>query len=334
MLKKYDKAIVVSPSFEILPDNLPVEQRLEACGKVCYKSEDTITEFSAIGFVEKMVEHKHNSTLEMAVATLRVSCYEGLHFSAFYQLIPKYLVVDRLGSDELLITGSIRAFREMAMKYPDCEVVRAITYAIASKHPHLFEDVYISGGSKFVVAEKVPLEKIDQLEPHLKARHRFVAVRFIVNRAVTHELVRHRPCALLQESQRYCRYSLGKFGGRVTFIKPMFFEEGSEAYQLWEQSILLAEATYLKLLDMKDANGKDMYTAQAARTVLPNSCKTELIIYTSLEHWHHIFYMRAINPATEPSMREIMIPVHEEFIRRFTDQNFGEPRRMPEGWVE
>lgn len=332
-MKAYDKAVVIPPSFEILPDNLSLTQRIELCGKVCYKAEDKITESSAIGFAGKMVEHKHNSTLEMAVISFLVSshiCGRSL-FDRFYQTIPKYLVVDTLESGELLVTGSVRAFREMAMKHPDCEVVKATTYALAFRHPYFFEGIDVCE-SDFLEAEKVPLEKIDQLDSELKARHRFVAVRFIVNRAVTHELVRHRPCALLQESQRYCRYSLGKFGSRVTFIKPIFFKEGSEGYNLWEQSVLGSEADYLNLLEMKDADG-NKYSAQAARTVLPNSCKTELIIYTSLEHWHHLFHMRAINTAAEPSMREIMIPVHEEFCRRFIDQDFSEPRRMPEGWV-
>ncbi|EKE21495.1 MAG: thymidylate synthase complementing protein ThyX [uncultured bacterium] len=335
MIKLYDKAIVIPPSFEILSDELSLAQRIELCGKVCYKAEDNITESSAIGFIEKMVKHKHNSTLEMGVASLKVNYLTiggRWFFDEFYQTIPKYLVVDALGSGELLVTGSVRAFREIAIKYPNCEVVGAMAYTLASRHPYFFKDIDVYE-SKFVKAEKVSLEKIDQLEPELKARHRFVAVRFVVNRAVTHELVRHRPCALLQESQRYCRYSLGKFGSRVTFIKPIFFKEGSEAYALWEQSVLRAEADYLALLEMKDTNG-DKYTAQAARTVLPNSCKTELIIYTSLEHWHHLFHMRAINPAAEPSMREIMIPVHAEFIRRFPNQNFDKPRRMPEGWVQ
>ena len=83
------------------------------------------------------------------------------------------------------------------------------------------------------VRKKVPLEEVEELAAELLLRHRFVGVKFFVNRAVTHEIVRHRPCSFLQESQRYCRYSQDKFENQVTFIKPMFYQEGTQEYGLW-----------------------------------------------------------------------------------------------------
>ncbi|MEN8200681.1 MAG: FAD-dependent thymidylate synthase, partial [Thermodesulfobacteriota bacterium] len=139
-------------------------------------------------------------------------------------------------------------------------------------------------------------------------KHRFCGVLFTVNRAVTHEIVRHRPCSYLQESQRYCRYSQDKFGNQVTFIKPMFYDEGSEEYGLWQQAMEESEKIYLKLLESS--------TPQAARTVLPNSCKTEIIVYCNLEEWRHIFSLRT-TPAAEPSMREVMIPLEKEMRERY-----------------
>jgi thymidylate synthase (FAD) len=159
-----------------------------------------------------------------------------------------------------------------------------------------------------VKVEKVPLAEVDQLSDDFFARHRHIAVKFFVNRAITHEIVRHRPVSYLQESQRYCRYSQDKFGSQVTFIKPMFFKQGSEEYRLWEEAMIDTEKIYLKLLETS--------SPQAARTVLPNSCKTELIAYANLLEWLHIFKLRTAKGA-EPSMREIMNPLLLEFQKMF-----------------
>jgi thymidylate synthase (FAD) len=130
----------------------------------------------------------------------------------------------------------------------------------------------------------------------------------VVNRAITHEIVRHRPVSYLQESQRYCRYSQDKFGNEVTFIKPMFFQDGSAEYGLWEKAMQDTEKIYLNLLESS--------SPQAARTVLPNSCKTELITFANLLEWLHIFKLRTSKGA-EPSMREVMIPLLHKFQEKY-----------------
>jgi len=159
-----------------------------------------------------------------------------------------------------------------------------------------------------VLVEKVPLETVDAFPADLLAKHRHVAVLFVVNRAITHEIVRHRPVSYLQESQRYCRYSQDKFGNEVTFIRPMFFPENSQEYALWERAMQETEKTYLKLLETS--------SPQAARTVLPNSCKTELITMANLLEWLHIFKLRTSKGA-EPSMREVMIPLFYKFQEKY-----------------
>lgn len=303
---------VIDPSFEIQDelDNAPMAERLEACGRICYKSEDKITSESAIPFVQKIAAHGHNSVLEMAVATFSVTCHPD-HVLEFYACQPKYFVTDRTDSG-LLITGSIRAFREIYTKYSDNQVINDLLIKLFELYPYLLQGIFdpdkAMGTDQFIQIQKLNLEQVEDLPVELLARHRFVGVKFIVNRAVTHELVRHRPCSFLQESQRYCRYSQDKFGNEVTFIKPVFFEEDSSEYELWREAMEETEKLYLKLLDTS--------TPQAARTVLPNSCKTEIITYCNLEEWRHIFMLRT-SPAAEPSMREIMIPLEQEMKKRF-----------------
>ena len=326
---------IVSPSFKILPDDLGLAERIEYTGRVCYKSEDKITPDSSAGFCRGMTNHKHNSVLEMGVRSYLIKSNFYDYICPILKSEPKFLVIDDLGNQEWLITGSVRAFREMLMRLPESPVFRAIAFDINKKHPYFFEDISSllqKGESEVIYCKQVLLKDIDRLTPDLQSRHRHVAVKFVVNRAVTHEIVRHRPCAFLQESQRYCRYGEGKFGSEVTFIKPMFFKEDSEAYQLWKESMLLTEERYLNILALEKSPGKP-YSAQAARTVLPNSCKTELFLYAPLTEWHHILHMRT-SKAAEPSMREVMIPLQQEFIKRWPEQNFGEPLRMPEGYID
>lgn len=303
---------IIEPSFHIDDDldRSSIAVRLEACGRVCYKSEDQITEDSAIPFVTRIAEHGHNSVLEMAVVSFRISC-RPTDVQGLVACQPKFLVIDTT-VDGMVVTGSIRAIRELYRSHPDNQVINELVQVLVGKIPYLFAGILVQDKAlprhSGIAVRKLTLQEVDELPAALRLRHRFVSVRFIVNRAVTHELVRHRPCSFLQESQRYCRYSHDKFDNQVTFIKPMFFQEESKEYGLWKLAMELAEVTYLKLLETS--------TPQAARTVLPNSCKTEIIVFCNLAEWQHIFTLRT-SPAAEPSMREIMIPLQKEMHRRF-----------------
>lgn len=302
---------VVDPSFEIQDDldRASLAVRLEACGRICYKSEEKISEGTALPFVRKIAEHGHNSVMEMAVVTLCLRCTTE-EVACLYGELPKYLVLDPQ-EDGLLVTGSIRAFRELYMASSENLLVQAMVDFLGERHPYLFEGVWqsvIRAQKSSVDVEKVPLKEVDKLPTELLLRHRYLGVKFIVNRAVTHEIVRHRPCSFLQESQRYCRYSQDKFGNQVTFIRPLFFSADSPEYQLWQQAMEITESLYLKLLETS--------TPQAARTVLPNSCKTEIIVYCNLAEWRHILRLRT-SQAAEPSMREMMIPLEKELHNRY-----------------
>lgn len=303
---------IIEPSVTILDEldqqSLPV--RIEFCGRICYKSEHRIDGESAIPFVRRMAEHGHNSVLEMGVITFHLTSPTRELIDDFFFCQPKYLHIDRLGATELLVTGSVRAFIEMAMQHSADAVAMAMVQRLKTDHPYFFETRTIPPcpQTSAVNLRKVPLAEIEQLPQQQLGRHRFLAVKFIVNRAVTHELVRHRPCTFLQESQRYCRYSADKFGNEVTFIKPLFFDETSPEYAIWKQSMEAMEEQYLRLLQTT--------TPQAARTVLPNSCKTEIIVYANLAEWKHILALRT-SAAAEPSMREVMIPLHEQLHHRY-----------------
>ncbi len=304
---------IIEPSFTILDEldqqSLPI--RIEYCGRICYKSEHRIDNQSAIPFVRRMVEHGHNSVLEMGVVTLIVACSTPEPINNLFFCQPRFLQIDRLNAHQLLVTGSIRAFREMLLFHPTDVISGAITLFLAKRHPYFFETLLADSGEGIppgITVDKMGLKAVEQLSTPQCAKHRYLAVKFIVNRAVTHELVRHRPCTFLQESQRYCRYSDDKFGNEVTFIKPLFFDEQSTEFTIWKKAMGEMEQQYFRLLETS--------TPQAARTVLPNSCKTEIIVYANLLEWQHILMLRT-SKAAEPSMREITIPLQQELQKRY-----------------
>lgn len=137
--------------------------------------------------------------------------------------------------------------------------------------------------------------------------HASMTVRFVCDRGVSHELVRHRLCAFSQESTRYCNYTRGKFGGEVTFIEPPFWD-GGDPYFEWESQCSASEEAYQALVDVGAR-------PEEARSVLPNSLKTEIVVTANLREWRHIFRLRTSDRA-HPQMREVMRPLLAECRRR------------------
>lgn len=127
--------------------------------------------------------------------------------------------------------------------------------------------------------------------------HVSISVRVICDRGVTHEIVRHRIASYSQESTRYCNYSNDKFGNELTFIKPCFFEEGSHKYEIWKNSMQNVENEYMELIR---AGAKP----QEARSILPNSIKTEIVMTMNLREWRHFFLLRC-DKAAHPQMRQV-----------------------------
>jgi thymidylate synthase (FAD) len=138
--------------------------------------------------------------------------------------------------------------------------------------------------------------------------HSSATVRIICDRGVTHELVRHRLASFSQESTRYANYARDRFGREITVIRPFFWQDDPAKYAIWEKAMVACEAAYLALMD---AGAK----AQEARSVLPNSLKTEIVMTANLREWRHVFSLRC-DPASHPQMREVMLPLLAAFAAR------------------
>lgn len=138
--------------------------------------------------------------------------------------------------------------------------------------------------------------------------HEKISVRIICDRGVSHEIVRHRIASYSQESTRYCNYSDEKFGKELTLIKPVFWKDNSEEYKCWLETMQKIEDAYNYLIEMGAK-------PQEARSILPNSLKTEIIVTMNLREWRHFFQLRTSMRA-HPQMREIACAILDEFKQR------------------
>lgn len=136
--------------------------------------------------------------------------------------------------------------------------------------------------------------------------HGYMTVKFITDRGVTHELVRHRLASYTQESTRFCNYSKGKFGNQVTFVAPTFVTDrpNEKVFQTWKKSCEDAEKRYFELLDSG-------CLPQDARSVLPTCVKAEIVVTANWREWRHILKLRTASDA-HPQMRALMTPLLEE----------------------
>lgn len=160
------------------------------------------------------------------------------------------------------------------------------------------EDRITSGSAKKLVKNLIEHEHEAMLE------HYTFSVKFTIDRGVSHEIVRHRIASYAQESTRYCNYSKDGFGNEITVIKPCFFTRDNEAeepglYDYWRWACEDAEKAYFRLLEIGA-------TPQEARSVLPNSLKTELVMTANLREWRHFFKLRCAKDA-HPQIREVAI---------------------------
>lgn len=282
---------LIKPSFEILEQKPGLDgllQHIERCGRTCYKSEDKITEDSAEKFVGMLVKRGHTAMVEHGTVYLKYDIIEhgSMNLPNKYHF-NEYSVVTI--NNEPLHGYEIPEYKEKFNGH---------TYAyITTNYRVLLQNDWLDD-LKY---------QCEPSEHHVKR----VTVKFVCDRGVSHEFVRHRVFSFAQESTRYCNYSKDKFGGDCTFIIPSWIDSGdynNAPLSVYLQSLLQAEEAYMELL-------KEGWIAQQARAVLPNSLKTELIMTGTIEQWEGFFKLRCAKDA-HPQARELAVPLYEEFVKR------------------
>lgn len=307
---------IIKPSFSIINTNVTtgdeILERLEKIGRTCYKSEDKITEGSARRFIKMLVDRGHLAMIEhhRFIAKIPEDMFnsilmENLHFMSLTKTesngcIVSYnarTLIDAVNSEYIkgLSRKSLEALLLITSKHYDC--------------PELFNLVNNEPYDKSLDNLKVQfLTNAELLEVGTEYEirsHCWQTVRFICDRGVSHELVRHRVASFGQESTRYCNYSKDKFGNELTFIEPVFWHnenpETEHLYCSWQRACENAEKEYMSMI----SNGAQ---PQEARSILPNSIKTEIVVTMTVDGWRNFFRLRCDTPA-HPQMRELSIPL-------------------------
>lgn len=193
----------------------------------------------------------------------------------------------------------------MKVIYPSVEIMTPINPQEVMRHLEMCGRVCYKSEGKIEdgSAEKF-LAGIVKRGHEAVLEHFSFTVKFIVDRGVSHEIVRHRMASYCQESTRYCNYSKDGFGKEITVISPCYLEVGTEGETQWYYACLDAEEAYFGLLNCG-------CTPQEARAVLPNSLKTELVMTANIREWRHFLKLRT-SKAAHPQIREVAIPLLRE----------------------
>lgn len=289
---------LIKPSFEIWEQPTGLEgvyKQIERVGRVCYKSEDKITEDSAKPFVNRMIKSGHGAMLEHGTV---------------YLFCPTEEYVDS--------NGDVQYYNPLE-KYQNNNYS-----ALVDSN----EGIYVTTNLR-VLVENGWMGDLQYLCEPTEFHERRVTVHFVCDRGVSHEFVRHRVMSFAQESTRYCNYSKGKFGNGLTFILPSWITLDKEIAPINELCLLsgqydrenpnlrylasLVDANYAYLLLLNKG-----WTPQQARAVLPNSLKTELVVTGFTSDWNHFFDLRVrgTTGAPHPQAKELAEPLMREFVTR------------------
>lgn len=194
-----------------------------------------------------------------------------------------------------IIESSVEVYWTM----PGAEMLKVIE--VAGRTAYKSEDKMTDDSAEKFVAMVMKHGHLSVIE------HISVSARVICDRGVTHEIVRHRLASYTQESTRYCNYSKGKHGSELTFVRPSFVSMTKSTSKDWEWYFAVgqSEMSYMKMI-------KEGATPQDARSVLPNSLKTEIVMTMNLREWRHFFSLRAV-PTAHPDMQVIAKMLLKEF---------------------
>ncbi len=277
---------LIESSVQIIEEKDPYKM-IELAGRTCYKSEDKITENSAKEFVDRMIKLGHGAMLEHGTIYLKIDKTEDGH-------LPPARLYWSDGNHK--------------------------KYTKVRKHGN---SIYVTTNLR-VIVENNRLDDLQyQVEPTEHHEKRITA-KFICDRGVSHEFVRHRVFSFAQESTRYCDYSKDKFRNDITYIIPSWLDLPEGKYSNWDndwcdvselkllypevdnlsdpancflQSIKNAEYYYFMLINRG-------WKPQQARQVLPNATKTELVMTGFESDWEHFFELRC-SGAAHPDARKL-----------------------------
>lgn len=283
---------LVKQSFEILEQTdyslKGIKQFIERCGRVCYKSEDRITDTSYEKFVDMLIKKDHARPLEFGTVHLKMksSNFQGFMQALYAEGIFNDVWIKSNYNEEVIYTTTNYRYYLNMVKY-------------------------------------IPFIKNYFTEEDNEYYPKRYTVHFITSRGIMDEFRTHVTLSHLAESTRYCNYSRDKFDNQITFIQPSWIILDKEMAPINELCLLAGQydrenPNLRYLASLVDANYTYIsllnkgWTPQQARDVLPLSVKSELISCGFGSAWDNFFYRRCAKDA-HPMAREIAIPLQDKF---------------------
>lgn len=296
---------LIDSSYEIIePESYDlgsVFKHIELCGRVCYHSYDKITPDSSTKFVDRMIKSGHTSVLEHG------TIYLYREFDS--NKLPEQ---DFHGWTQIYVDNPYSVIN--------------ITYRIDGVY-----QVYVTTNYRVIVENELEDDLKYMVDQPMDEHERRYTVRFVCDRGVSHEFVRHRHFSFSQESTRYCNYSKDKFDNEIKYIIPSWLDIPEGKYAYWDGDWVDTDKMKINVSDEGKASSflftldhcEMMYNslinhgckAQEGRQVLPNALKTELIMTGFASDWEHFFGLRDDSKA-HPDAQKLAKPLHEEFINR------------------
>ena len=298
---------IIDPSASIMRHDVSPYEFVEKVGRTCYKSEDKITDGSAKKFVHNLIERGHWAMLEHETLYIETNYDFMSSLLTTFATVPEVFRFLNITWNVLgtVISGSFRAFYDLLENHPD-RVLNPLRVLLSNNYPEVFGEYPDADKESMWMGcvKEITRDYFIQHYGDVKytiSHHLTHTVRFVCDRGVSHELVRHRVASFAQESTRYCNYSKDKFGNEITVIRPFFFHGESYKYRFWFNNCRHSEIAYFNLIDAGAS-------PQEARSVLPNSLKTEIMVTATEEEWQHIINLRYIGTtgAPHPQMKQVM----------------------------
>ena len=265
--------------------------QIERAGRVCYKSEDKITNDSAKAFVNRLIESKHYAMLEHGTVYLTIPC------------------ADYNSSEDFMLSYGTNPYTQWDASECNWDTKEGYIYVTTNFR---------------VIVENNWMEDLECISSPGPKHPRRITVKLITSRNIAMELLRHRHFSFAMESTRYCNYSRERFGGELQFILPCWLKENpnepkliedpmyDRAIQRMKDALQMSEFAYMKLL-------KYGWKPQQAAVVLPNALKAEIVVTGFMDDWKYLFNLRVkgTTGAPHPQMIEVMKPVYDEFVKRY-----------------
>lgn len=290
--------------------------KIEKIARTCYKSEDLIKEGSAEKMVRGLKARGHEAMLEHHTYIFGLG---EMGYRLFWDFVTELqdngfdcMIRRTARDDRYIISGNVRAWRDLIRACGSYEsvplVIRDLAHGEGEKAA-FFDDLAcpnkVSDSCGWVQLSP------EDLTPWEKGVHYDITAKFVCDRGVSHEIVRHRKASFAQESTRYANYSLGKFGGEIAVISPEFANDAEGA---WREAVNNCEVAYLQLLEVGQK-------PQMARSVLPNSLKTEIYVTANVNEWKHIFNLRALDKTgpAHPQIKKVMLPLLKDMQKAEPD---------------